>query len=173
MGWLALLPLPLWLHLTFALLTPKQSAPQRFLIWLVYLVAGLLTAVWIFGSWKFSRTTLLPPGLIWPIAIFVTVVGVLALSNIWKLWHHTADPTLQLRYALLGSVIFFFMAWILYWPITVNWLKLPWSPSTRLAVGDSLPLAVALILSYTVAYHSTFMAGRWVKRDLGVTKMSC
>ena len=96
MGWLALLPLALWVHLTSALLTSKQPTYQRFLIWLVYLVAGLLSVVWVFGSWNFSRTTLLPPGLIWPITIFVTVVGLMALGNIWKLWRHAADPTLQL-----------------------------------------------------------------------------
>lgn len=98
MGWLALLPLLLWLHLTSLLLSPKQYAQQRLLI-------------------------------------------------------------------LSGSVIIFLMAWILYWPITVNWLKLPWSLPTGLAVGDSLPLVGALILAYTVAYHSAFMAGCWVKRD--------
>jgi len=165
MGWLALLPLPLWLHLTSALLTPKQRVYQQFLIWPVYLVAGWLSVIWIFGAWNFSRNTLLPPGLIWPVAIFVTVVGMMTLANIWKLWRYAADVTLQSRYTLLGFVVFFFMAWILYWPITVNWLKVPWSSSTGLAIGDSLPLAGALILAYTVAYHSAFMAGRWVKRD--------
>ena len=165
MGWLALLPLPLWLHLTCALLPPKQHSQQRHLIWLVYLATGLLSVAWIFGSWSFSRITLLPPGLIWPIAIFVTVVGLLALNNIWNLSRQAADATLQLRYTLLGIVILCLMLWILFWPITVNWLRLPWSPSTGLAIGDSLPLAAAILLAYTVAYHSAFMAGRWVKRD--------
>lgn len=165
MGWFALLPLPLWLHLTSTLLPPEQQARQRLPIRLAYVAVALLSAAWIFGSWSFSRTTLLPPELIWPIVIFVTALGAATLINIWGLCQRAADHTLRLRYSLLGAVVLLLMGWILYWPVTANWLQLSWSPTTGLAVGDSLPLTGSFVLAYTIAYHNAFMAGRWVKRD--------
>ncbi|MEK7323784.1 MAG: hypothetical protein AAB217_00845 [Chloroflexota bacterium] len=75
-----------------------------------------------------------------------------------------ADRTLQTRYALLSAVVLLLTGWIIYWPI-IDTLGVPWPPTSRLAVGDGIPLVAALVLAYAVAFHNTFMAGRWVKRD--------
>ncbi|MEK7326673.1 MAG: hypothetical protein AAB217_15630, partial [Chloroflexota bacterium] len=67
MGWLALLPLPLWLHLTATLLPLAQRARWRLPVWLTYATAGFLSLLWMWGPWQFSRRTLLPPELAWPV----------------------------------------------------------------------------------------------------------
>lgn len=164
MGWLALLPLPLWLHLTVTLLPPAQRARWRFPVWLTYAITVTLSILWVWGPWQFSRRTLLPPDLDWLVAFFAVVVGASALINTSRLQRQAADRTLRTRYALLSAVVLFLTSWILYWPI-IDTLDVPWPPTARLAVGDGIPLVATLVLAYAVSFHTTFMAGRWVKRD--------
>lgn len=164
MGWFALIPFPFWLHLTSKLLPEEQRNAQRTVVRMTYAVALWLGAVWVIGGWQFSRITLLPPRLVWPILLFVTGVSGVALCNVWALRKQAADQALRARYTLLAVIISLLMAGILYWPL-VNWLELPWNPITRLAVGDSFPLASTLTLAYSVAFHKAFVAGRWGKRD--------
>ncbi len=165
MGWFALWPLPFWLHLTASLLGQAAAGLQRALIRATYAAAVLLGAAWVTGDWSFSRDTLLPPELVWPISLFAAGVGALALRNVYRLWKRAADRTLARRYALLGAVVALLAAGLLFWSVTVNWLRVSWSPTTRLAFGDGIPLTASLVLAYAVAYHSAFMAGRWVRRD--------
>jgi DNA-binding CsgD family transcriptional regulator/GAF domain-containing protein len=164
MGWLALLPLPLWLHLTASLLPPGQRAHWQLRLWLTYATAIVLSILWAWGPWQFSRRTLLPPELAWPVALFAAAVGASALINTSQLQRQAADRTLRTRYALLSAVVLLLTGWILYWPI-IDALGVPWPPTPRLAVGDGIPLVAVLVLAYAVAFHNTFMAGRWVKRD--------
>ena len=163
-GWQSLLPLPIWLHLTTTLLPSNQQARWRFRVWFTYATAITLGIIWILGPWQFSRNTLLPPELQWLVAFFAAVTGGSALINIFHLQQHAADKTLRTRYTLLSVVVLLLTGWILYWPI-IDTLAVPWQPTPRIAVGDGIPLAAVLVLSYAVAFHNTFMAGRWVKRD--------
>lgn len=164
LGWLSLWPLPFWLHLTTTLLPKKQQGRWQLLLWSTYIFASVLSISWIWGSWEFSRLTLLPSQLDILVTIFAFLVGAAAFYNTYYLQQQAADRTLRIRYVLLGTVGLLLTGWILYWPI-INTLNVPWEPTPRIAVGDGIPLMAVLVLAYSVAFHNTFMAGRWVKRD--------
>jgi hypothetical protein len=135
LGWMILLPLPLWLHLTSFLLNPEQRERQHLIIWLTYSVSAFLSIIWIFADWRFTRENVLPPELVWTISLFALGVGSVALANVRQLRKQAADQTLKHRYTLLGVFIFLLVASILYWPVAVNLLQVVWSPSARLGVG--------------------------------------
>lgn len=165
MGWFALLPLPIWFHLTASLLPPEQRSSQGFIVRLAYAVCGILSFIWIFGDWQFSRETLLPPELVLPITLFVIAMGSLALINVRELHRKAADQVLRHRYTLLGIVVLFQVAGLLYWPVLVNWLQVSWTPPVRLALGDGILVTGTAVLAYAVAFHNAFMAGHWLRRD--------
>jgi len=164
LGWIALFPIPIWMHLSTTLLPLNQQKKWRLRIGSAYMIAGLMSVLWVLGPWEFSRYSILPPGWEAPTSIFTLAVGTLAFRNIYILQKNAADRTLQTRYTLLSTVVILLITWIIYWPL-VDLLNIPWEPTTRIAIGDGIPLAAALVLSYAVAFHNIFMAGRWVKRD--------
>ncbi len=165
LGWMILLPLPLWLHLTSLLLAPEQQKRQHHIIWLTYGVSAFFSIIWVFGDWRFTRENVLPPELVWPISLFALAVGGMALVNVGQLRRQAADETLRHRYTLLGAFVFLLIASILYWPVAVNLLQVVWSPSVRLVVGNSIVLAATAVLAYAISHHNAFMSGRWVQRD--------
>jgi len=165
LGWFSLVPLPIWLHLTAALLSPTRRGLRLVNIYSAYIVCGLLSISWAFGPWSFSRHTLLPPELVLPITLFTVGVGGASLYNARELWRRAADRTLRKRYAVLGAFVILLMTGVLYWPVTVTWIEVDWTPTTRLMIGDSIPLAASVLLAYAIAYHNAFMAGRWVRQD--------
>ena len=166
LGWFALVPLPIWMHLTAALLSPTpRKKLQQVNIYSAYIVCGVLSFAWTFGPWSFSRYTLLPPELVLPITLFAVGVGGTSLYNARELWRRAADRTLRKRYAVLGAFVVLLMTGVLYWPVTVTWIQVDWTPSTRLLIGDSIPLAASILLAYAIAYHNAFMAGRWLRQD--------
>ncbi len=172
LGWFSLVPLPIWMHLTTALLAPAPRRLQRIIIYSAYLACGLLSLSWTFGPWSFSRHTLLPPELVLPISLFTVGVGGASLYNAWQLWKHAADRTLRKRYAVLGAFVSLLVVGVLYWPITVTWMMVDWTPTTRLLIGDSFPLAASVLLAYAIAYHNAFMAGRWVRQDFYINAVT-
>ncbi len=165
LGWFSLVPLPIWLHLTAALLSPTRRGLRLVNIYSAYIVCGLLSISWMFGPWSFSRHTLLPPELVLPITLFTVGVGGASLYNARELWRRAADRTLRKRYAVLGAFVSLLIAGVLYWPVTVTWMMTDWTPTTRLMIGDSIPLAASVLFAYAIAYHNAFMAGRWVRQD--------
>ncbi|MBI5350055.1 MAG: GAF domain-containing protein [Chloroflexi bacterium] len=165
LGWFSLVPLPIWMHLTTALLSPARRGLQQVNVYSAYGVCGLLSLAWAFGPWSFSRHTLLPPELVLPITLFTIGVGGSALYTAWKLRQQAADRTLRKRYTVLAAFISLLVLGVLYWPVTVTWMMVDWTPTTRLMIGDSIPLAASALLAYAIAYHNAFMAGRWVRQD--------
>jgi len=165
LGWMILLPLPLWLHLTSLLLSPKLHKHQNWAIWLAYGVSAFLSIIWIFGDWQFTRQNVLPPELVFPISLYALGIGGTALVNVMELRRQAADQTLRHRYTLLGVFVFFLAISILYWPTAVNVVEVVWSPSARLVVGNSIVLAGAVVLAYAISFHNAFMAGQWIRRD--------
>ena len=165
LGWFALAPLPIWFHLTSILLSEEKRRKQWFYVRLSYAIAILLAITWVVGDWSFSRETIFPPEISLPIWIFSTSVGICALLNVAHLRKIAPDETLRKRQSFLGLVILFLMAAILFWPIVVNILNVPWSGTVKIAVGDIFPFIAVSLLAYSVAFHNMFMSGRWLRED--------
>lgn len=165
LGWFAIPPLPLWFHLTAELPPAHLFRRERWVVWAAYGVAAVLVGLWLFGSWTFSTTSLVPYELGLPVGLFGLVVSVGCLGNLWYNQAQVQEPLLRYRQRLLGLVTLLAVTGGVYWPLLTSALRLPWAPALTLATGEIILVMALVTLAYAVARHNLFLAGRWVLRD--------
>ena len=165
LGWFAIPPFPLWLHLTTELLPARLTQRLRWAIVGAYVTGLVLAASWLFGAWTFSTTSLVPLELGLPVGIFGAVTTLVCLASLWYSQSRALESVLGHHLRLLWLATLLSAAGGVYWPLLAARLSLPWKPSWTLALGEAVLVSGLLVLAYAVARHNVFMAGRWILRD--------